>query len=146
MPAEANKALVRRWFAELDQRHFDAVETFLAGDYVDHSPAIPDMPPGREGVMESNRLLAAAFTDVTHIIEDQVAEGDKVMTRLTVRGTFTGPFLGYPPTGGVVEIGGTAVHRIADGKLVEHWAHVDMEDFMRQVGADAETSSPVGRG
>ncbi|MDE3076211.1 MAG: ester cyclase [Chloroflexota bacterium] len=135
MSIDANKALVRRWFAELDRGNIAAVEEFIAGDYHDHNPAIPDLPPGRDGVTQANLLLYAAFTDVTHEIKDQIAEGDKVMTRLVVRGKFTGEFLGFPPTGQVVAIEGAAVHRLADGKLVEHWAHVDMADFMRQIGA-----------
>jgi predicted ester cyclase len=64
-----------------------------------------------------------------------MAEGDKVMTRLTARGTFLGEILGYAPTGEVVSISGIAVHRIANGQLVEHWAHLDMAGFMQQIGA-----------
>jgi steroid delta-isomerase-like uncharacterized protein len=141
MSTDANKAIVRRWFAELDRGNA-AVGEFLAEGYMDHNPAIPDLPAGREGVEHANLLLYAAFTDVTHVIQDQIAEGDKVMTRLVVRGKFTGEFLGFPPTGQVVEIEGAAVHRIADGKLVEHWAHVDMADFMRQIGAISIPSAP----
>jgi steroid delta-isomerase-like uncharacterized protein len=140
--AEENKALVRRWFAELDRRNLDAVDVFLAEDYLDYNPAIPGLPPGREGVKQANLMLYAAFTDVTHAIQDQFAEGDKVMTRVVVRGTFTGEFLGFPPTGKVVAIGGTAVHRIADGRFVEHWAHVDMADFMHQIGAMPASPEP----
>jgi steroid delta-isomerase-like uncharacterized protein len=139
---EENKALVRRWFAELDQRNLAAVHDFVAEGYVDHNPAIPDLSPGREGVNQANNLLAAAFTDVTHTIQDQIAEGDKVMTRVIVRGTFTGEFLGFPPTGKVIEISGIAVHRIVDGTFVEHWAHVDMADFMQQIGATPAVPAP----
>jgi steroid delta-isomerase-like uncharacterized protein len=132
---EENKQLVRRWFAATDQGDDQAVETLLSTDYVDHNPPIPGLPPGRDGIVQANRLLRAAFSDVVHTIEEQLAEVDKVMTRLRVRGTFTGEFLGYPPTGHAVEIAGIAVHRIRDGKLVEHWAQADMTGFMRQVGA-----------
>jgi steroid delta-isomerase-like uncharacterized protein len=142
MLPEENKALVRRWFAELDRGNLDIVDEFIAENYVDHSPAIPGLPPGREGVRQANQLLAAAFTDVTHMVQDQIAEGDKVMTRVVVQGSFTGAFLGFPPTGRMIQIGGTAVHRIADGRFVEHWAHVDMADFMRQVGAMTTSPAP----
>ena len=64
-----------------------------------------------------------------HVLEDQLAEGDKVMTRLMTRATFTGEILGYQPTGKVVEVSGIAVYRIAGGRLVEHWAHMDMVGF-----------------
>ena len=67
-----------------------------------------------------------------------MAEGDKVMTRLTVRATFQGEILGFQPTGKPVEVRGIAVHRIIDGKLVEHWAQVDMAAFMEQLGLSAD--------
>ena len=111
----------------------------LAADYLDHNPPLPGLSPGREGVRQSSLALAAAFPDAVHTIDDQLAEGDKVMTRLTVRATFLGEILGYRPTGKVVEVGGIAVHRIADGRLVEHWANMDMAGFMQQIGETPES-------
>jgi steroid delta-isomerase-like uncharacterized protein len=134
--AEANKALVRRWFEETDHGNLDIIDDLLPEDYRDHNPPLPDLPPGREGVRRAVMLLRSAFPDAVHTIEDQVAEGDKVMTRLTTRATFVGECLGYQPTGQVVQISGIAVHRVVDGQLVEHWAHMDMAGFMRQIGAD----------
>ncbi len=140
MAAEENKQLVRRWFEQVDRQNSDAIEEMLAPDYIDHNPPIPGLPPGRNGLREANRLLRSAFSDVVHTIEEQLAEGDKVMTRVTVRGTFTSEFLGYAPTGQVVEIGGIAVHRIADGKLAEHWAQADMAGFMQQLSASSHST------
>ena len=134
--AEANKALVRRWFEETDRGNLKIIDELLPEDYVDHNPPLPDLPPGREGVRRSVTLLRAAFPDAVHTLEDQIAEGDKVMTRLTTRATFTGECLGYQPTGNMVQVSGIAVHRVVDGRLVEHWAHMDMTGFMRQIGAD----------
>jgi steroid delta-isomerase-like uncharacterized protein len=134
--AEANKALVRRWFEETDRGNLTIVDELLPVDYLDHNPPLPDLPPGREGVRRSVQLLRAAFPDAVHTIEDQIAEGDKVMTRLTTRATFTGECLGYQPTGQVIQITGIAVHRVVDGQLIEHWAHMDMAAFMQQIGAD----------
>jgi steroid delta-isomerase-like uncharacterized protein len=142
MSAEENKALVRRWFAELDRRNFAIIDELLPADYVDHNPPLPDLPPGREGVRQSSLRLYAAFPDAVHVLEDQLAEGDKVMTRLTTRATFTGEILGYPPTGKVVEVSGIAVHRVADGRLIEHWAHMDMAGFMEQIGGGANPPEP----
>jgi steroid delta-isomerase-like uncharacterized protein len=134
--AELNKALVRRWFEETDRGNLGIIDELLPADYLDHNPPLPDLPPGREGVRHSVMQLRAAFPDAVHTIEDQIAEGDKVMTRLTTRATFVGECLGYQPTGKVVEISGIAVHRVVGGQLVEHWAHMDMAGFMRQIGAD----------
>jgi predicted ester cyclase len=134
MSAEENKARVRHWFAQLDERNLAIIDELLPVDYLDHNPPLPDMPPGREGVWQASLALAAAFPDAVHTIEDQMAEGDKVMTRLKVRATFLGECLGFQPTGKLVEVSGIAVHRVARGQLVEHWAHMDMTGFMKQIG------------
>jgi predicted ester cyclase len=142
MSAEANKALVRRWFAELDRGgDLDIIDELLPVDYVDHNPPLPDLPPGREGVRQAALTLRAAFPEAVHIIHDQMAEGDKVMTRLTTRATFRKEIFGYQPTGKVVEVSGIAVHRIIDGQLVEHWAHLDMAGFMQQIADAPELAS-----
>ena len=133
--SEDHKALVRRWFAELDQGNPTIEEELLPPDYIDHDPPLPDLPPGREGVKRANALLRAAFPDTTPTIEDQIAEGDKVVTRLTGRGTFTGEILGIPSNGQVVTMKGIAIHRIACGQLVEHWAVADKLSFLQQMGA-----------
>ena len=64
-----------------------------------------------------------------------IAERDLVVTRLRGRGTFTGEILGIPPNGKLIEITGISIHRIANGKLVEHWANADLLGFMQQLGA-----------
>ena len=134
MSAEENKALVRRWFAETDRGNLAIIDELLPPDYLDHNPPIPGLPRGREGVRQSNLLARAAFPDAVHVIEEQVAEGDKVLTRVLTRATFLGEFLGFPPTGKVIEVRGVSVHRIAAGRLVEHWAQADMTSFMEQLG------------
>jgi predicted ester cyclase len=135
MSIEENKALVRRWWEETDKGNNAIVDELCAPDYIDHSPPLPGMGPGRAGVHNANAALRAAFPDTVHIIEELIAEGDKVVTRLRGRATFTGEVLGIPPTGNVVEITGISIHRIADGKLVEHWANADQLGLMQQLGA-----------
>ena len=99
MSPEEHKALVRRWFAETDKGNLAIIDELLPPEYLDHNPPIPGLPRGREGIRQANLLLRAAFPDVVHIIDDQVAEGDKVMTRVTTRATFLGAFLGLPADG-----------------------------------------------
>jgi steroid delta-isomerase-like uncharacterized protein len=132
---EEHKAIVRRWFAETDKGNLAIVEELCAPDYVDHNPPVPGVAAGSRGVREANETLRAAFPDTVHLIQDQVAEGDKVVTRLIGRGTFQAAYLGIPATGKVVEITGISIHRLADGKLVEHWAQVDGLSFLQQLGA-----------
>ena len=134
MSSEENKALVLRWFAETDRGNLEIIDELLPVDYVDHNPPLPGMAAGREGLRQTVLALRAAFPDAVHTIDDQIAEGDKVMTRLHVRATFQGEILGIQPTGATVEVSGIAVHRIANGQLVEHWAHMDMAGFMQQLG------------
>jgi steroid delta-isomerase-like uncharacterized protein len=132
--SEANKALVRRWLAEMDKRNLHIVDELVAVDYIDHNPPIPDLAPGREGVKQANALLLTAFPDATHTIEDQIAEGDKVVTRMTVRGTFVGEYLGIPPHGKQITAEGIMIHRIAGGQMVEHWAMADNWRLFQQLG------------
>lgn len=141
MSSDDNKALVRRWFSELDAGNLDIIDELIPEEYVDHNPAIGGLPRGREGVRRYVEMLRAAFPDAMHTIEDQMAEGDKVMTRLTAIGTFRGEILGYSPHERQVSVSGIAVHRIHDGQLVEHWAHLDMAGFMHQIG-EVDASRP----
>jgi predicted ester cyclase len=132
---EENKALVRRWFEETDKGNETIVDELCVADYVDHNPPLPAMPEGSEGVRQANAALRSAFPDTVHIIEDQIAEGDLVVTRLRGRATFLGECLGIQPNGKVVEITGISIHRIANGKLAEHWANADLLGLMQQMGA-----------
>ncbi len=134
MSPEENRSLVCRWFSELDAGNLAVIDELIPEDYLDHNPAIGGLATGREGIRQYVEILRSAFPDARHTIEDQIAEGDKVMTRLTAVGTFTGEILGYRPNGKIVTISGIAVHRIANGQLVEHWAHLDMSGFMEQIG------------
>jgi predicted ester cyclase len=133
--SDENKALVRRWFAELDRGNDHIADELVAIDYIDHNPPLPDMAPGREGVKQANALLRAAFPDARHTIEDQIAEGDKVVTRITARATFQGEILGIPPNGKQITVEGISIHRIAGGQFVEHWAVGDNLSLYQQLGA-----------
>ena len=134
MSTDENKALVRRWFAETDRGNDAIIDELCAPEYVDHSPPLPGMGDGSAAVRQANAVLRAAFPDTVHTVDDQIAEGDKVVTRLRGRATFTGECLGIQPNGKVVEITGISIHRIANGKLVEHWANFDSLSFMQQLG------------
>ena len=135
MSTEANKALVRRWWEETDKGNLAIIDELCAPDYIDHSPPLPGMGEGSAAVRKANETLAAAFPDTVHTIEAMIAEGDLVVTRLRGRATFTGECLGIPPNGKVVEITGITIHRVVDGKLVEHCANIDSLSFMQQLGA-----------
>ena len=132
-PAE-NKALVRRFYEEIDKGNLDAMDEFLAEDYIDHTPPpFPGLAPGREGVKQAFKMFWEA-TPGYHHIEDQIAEGDKVVTRLTSYGKHTGDLPGAPRTGNDMKMTSITIHRIANGKLVEKWAEKDMISLLVQLG------------
>jgi predicted ester cyclase len=135
MPAEENKALVRRYFETIDRGDYDALDQFVVAEYVDHNPPpIPGLAPGLAGVKQACRYFQQAHPDGRHLIEDQVAEGDKVVTRLTARGTHTGDLLGIAATGRELVTTGIAIHRVTGGKLVEHWAESNLLGLLQQLG------------
>ena len=137
MSLEENKELVRRWFAENDKRNEAIVDELVAPDYLDHTPQLPGMPEDVRGVEPLRATLSAlraGFTDVEHHIEELIAEDDRVVARIRARGTFTGPIRDIQPNGKVIEITGVSIHRIENGKLVEHWANLDMLGFLQQLG------------
>ena len=134
MSAEANKALVRRFYEEINNGNLDAMDELVAEDYLDHNPPpIPGLPPGREGLKQSFRIFLEA-TPGYHRIEDQLAEGDKVVTRLTSFGKHEGDLPGAPRTGNDMQMTSITIHRIAGGKLVEKWAEKDLIGFLQQIG------------
>lgn len=132
---EENKALVRRYFEAIDTGDAACIEAFLAPDYVEHAPPHPGLPPGIEGARVGFQRSLDAFTNFEHVIEDQIAEGDRVVTRVTASGDHIGPYHGIPASGRRVSIDGIAIHRIANGLIAEHWGKIDLASLMRQMGA-----------
>jgi steroid delta-isomerase-like uncharacterized protein len=135
MSVEENKALARRVLDEMfNKGNLDVADELLAPDYVDHDPAMAEDIHGPEGFKEYVGAYRSAFSDLHLEIEDQIAEGDKVVTRWTGTGTHDGELAGIPPTGNRVTLPGMEIVRISDGKLVEGWEGYDMANLMRQLG------------
>jgi predicted ester cyclase len=134
MSSEENKALVRRFYAEIDNGNLAAMDELVAEEYLDHNPApFPGLAHGREGLKQAFQIFWEA-TPGYHRIDDQIAEGDKVVTRLTAIGKHTGDLPGAPRTGNDLEMTSITVHRIAGGKLVEKWSEKDVLGFLPQIG------------
>jgi steroid delta-isomerase-like uncharacterized protein len=134
LSAETNKALVRRFYEEIDKGNIDAMDELVAEDYIDHNPPpFPGLPPGREGLKHAFRIFWTA-TPGHHHIEDQIAEGDRVVTRLTSYGKHEGALPGAPRTGNDLKMTSITIHRIANGKLAEKWAEKDVMAFLQQIG------------
>ena len=137
MSAAANKDLVRRFVEEvLVGGDFAALAELTTCTCVDHA-ASAGQPGGLARVARLMTAWRAAFPDLAIAVEDLVAAGDRVAARWTLSGTHRGPFLGRPPTGRRVAVAGTEVYRLADGRIVERWAAVDLAGLRRQLGAPA---------
>lgn len=134
MSTEENKRLVRRFYEEIDKGNIDAMDELVAEDYLDHNPPpFPGLANGREGLKQSFKI----FWDATpgyHVIEDQIAEDDRVVTRLTAYGKHEGDLPGAPRTGNDLKMTSITVHRVANGKLAEKWAEKDVMGFLKQIG------------
>jgi predicted ester cyclase len=134
MAIEENKALVRRFYAEIDKGNIDAMDDLVAEDYLDHNPPpFPGLQPGREGLKQAFRIFWEA-TPGHHVIEDQIAERDKVVTRLTSYGKHERDLPGAPATGNDLKMTSITIHRITNGRLVEKWAEKDVMGFLIQIG------------
>ncbi len=132
MSSEENKRLIRHFFAGVNARDMEAFEVF-APDAVHHNP-FPGTPPGREGNKQGMMLLFAAFPDWQTTIEDLIAEGDKVVVRMTQRGTHQGTFFGLAATGKQVTVAGIAIFRLRNGQIVEEWLITDQLGAMQYIG------------
>ncbi len=134
MSSEENKRLVRRFYEEIDKGNVDVIDELVAENYVDHNPPpFPGLAKGREGVKQAFKIFWEA-TPGHHHIEDQIAEGDKVVTRVSSYGKHEGDLPGAPRTGNDLKMTSITIHRIADGKLVEKWAEKDVIGFLKQIG------------
>lgn len=119
---ERNKAVVRRFnervIEALDRAVFQQI---MAPGFINHS-APPGAPSDADGMWNTfANVLHPAFPNLTVTIEDQVGEGDKVVTRKTITGTHDGPLMGIAPTGRAVSISVIDIVRIDDGRYAEHW-------------------------
>ncbi len=121
MSAEENKALIRRFFAAIDAAcaagNADILDEFLAPDFVERNP-FPGMAPTREGWKQIFTAFVAGAPGY-HVVDDLVAEGDKITGRITAYGTHEGELFGVPRT----------------GRIVEHWHETDGLGLMQQLGA-----------
>lgn len=131
---EENKALVRQAIGRLwNEGCPEAVDEFLAPAFIDHQPT-PGPPQTLDDIKQELRMYRTAFPDLHITIEDQIAEGDRVVSRWTARATHRGPLWGVPATGRSVAVMGVFIDRLADGKIQEEWAHWDRLGLLQQLG------------
>ena len=133
---EENKTVVRNWFEEgMNKQNPDIIDEFFDINHVYHDPSQPkDL-----NLDEWKQFISTVFTafpDIHFTVDDQVAEGDKVATRWTFRGTHQGEFMGVPATGKQVTVTGINIIRRANGKCVEDWGNWDVLGMFQQLGIE----------
>ena len=137
MSTEENKALARRSWELVSPDNLDLIEEVYAPDLVWHEPD-QDIR-GYDQAKQFVSTFFTAFPDLNATVEDVIAEGDKVVTRWTIRGTHQGEIEEFgPPTGKQVELRGIIIHRFEDGNIVEEWEVYDNLSLLQQLGLAPE--------
>jgi serine phosphatase RsbU (regulator of sigma subunit) len=134
MSSEENKAIVRRFFEAHAKGELDTLRELLAPDFVDHRPLVGQEEPDRESYIRMVAERSAALSDVRFIVNEQMAaEGDRVVSRLTLRFTHDRrDLVGFAPTGKEYEVTATIIDRIKGGKIVEEWTEgSDVEEMWK---------------
>jgi steroid delta-isomerase-like uncharacterized protein len=137
--SERNREMIKRAVEEVWNRgRFDVVENYVSNDFVIHGSRTTGEIHGPPGVKAYFGMLRSAFPDLHFSVVDQIAEGDRVVTRWVAHGTHTGELQGIPPTGKRCTTSGIGIDRIADGRIVECWAIFDELGLMQQLGVVPE--------
>ena len=133
----STRAIARRFFNEVfSEGKLDRVDELFATDYVGHPSGNEETTRGPEGVKEYVAVLRRGVSDLTVTVEDQVSEGDKIVTRWIARGTHDGALMGIPipPTGRAAAVTGITIQRVQDGRVVEGWTNWDLMGLLQQLG------------
>lgn len=130
-----SKAIVRQLFEEPWKGNWDVIDKYIAPGYIAHDPAEPEPIRGAEGARANIQKYLDGFSNARITVDDQIAEGDKVATRWTGRGTHDGEIAGIAPTGKEVTVTGLTISLLENGLVVEEWATWDTLGMLVQLGA-----------
>lgn len=144
MSSEENKTLGRRIVEAINSGNLTTIDEVFAPSYVDRTP-FPGSTPDREGYKQSLTAFRAAFPDFRYTIDDEIVAGDKLVHRLTGRGTQKGEFQGVPATGKQATWSEIHIGRVVNGKVVEHWGLLDQLGMMQQLGLAPAAKVPAIR-
>lgn len=132
-----NKEIIRKYFKAIDEEgkraNAEILNDFLSEDFIEHNPA-PGIPPTRDGWKQLFKMFADA-TPGYHVIDDLIAEDDKVVAHITAYGKHVGTVFGIPATNKDFSMKAIVIWKLKNGKITEHWAQSDMIGMMMQLGA-----------
>jgi len=137
MSTEQLKAMDRRFFEQVwSQGKLEVLDELMAATFVDHdeNPNATDTLEGLKHAKHTIMEYRSAFPDVHFMVEEQIAEGDMVVTRWTAHGTHKGIFRGIPPTGKQAMTTGISITRVVSGKFIEGWISYDALGLLQQLG------------
>jgi len=144
MGTQENKASARRFLEEVVNRgNVSIMDEFASPSFIDHT-APPGVPAGNEGFKVFITMFRTAFPDLRYTIDDEIAEGDRVVQRATASGTMKGDFLGMPASGKTATWSEIHITRFENGKAVEHWGVVDQLRMLVQLGFAQAPGQPAG--
>jgi len=132
---EHNKTLIRRYFSAYDTGDQEAVLRFLDAKHVYHPPG-GGQPLGYAARKDDEAVFFKAFSRIHTTVEDQVAEGDKVVSRVKMEADHIGEYQEIPPTGTRTRFTFIDIARVASGTIVEEWAEFDMMSILQQLRAE----------
>jgi steroid delta-isomerase-like uncharacterized protein len=134
MSESGNRAVVQRFLEEvINQGRLEQANEIVAEDFVELDP-LPGQRQGREGLKDVIGMLRTAFPDMNWVVEEMIAEGEKVVTRFTWTGTQQGTFMGIPATGRSVVVKGVVIDRIVGGMMTDSRILMDTMGMMQQLG------------
>jgi steroid delta-isomerase-like uncharacterized protein len=135
VPTEENKAITRRFLEEIfTGGNLELVDELFAPDFILHDSSVPQEVRGVEALKQYITMYRTAYPDTHFTVEDQIAEGNEVVTRWTGQGTHQGELMGISPTGNQVTVTGIEVDRVSGGKIEESWVSYDALGMMQQLG------------
>jgi len=130
-----NEKIMRRYFEEAwNQGKLEVLDEIIDPNYINHSPGLPNPPPGPDGLKPIITAIRNGFPDLHFQIEDIVVSDNKVAVRCTMQGTHQGELFGMSPTGKTVKVNQMQIEWIKDGKIIEHWRQSDDMGMMKQLG------------
>ena len=134
--AERNKALVRRYFEEtINKENRAVIDELVTPDFVHRVVGLGESKPGPDGDRQLHSIIKSAFPGSRVTIEDMIAEGDKVVVRITCQNKHQGDFMGIPATGKDCPIATLTIARIKDDKIAEIYTVADLLGLLQQIGA-----------
>lgn len=138
MSEEANKQFMNSFIEEvINRQNLDAIDEMVSENFIEHMP-FPGQGPGREGLKFAIGSMHTGFPDIKWTMHEQIAEGEKVVSRFIWEGTHKGEFMGIPPTNKKVEVWGMVIDVVRDGLFSESRIIMDSVGLLQQLGVMPE--------